>query len=157
VARGPLTKGEAILQTHLIDQKSTEEGLAYSITPGMRAVTLGINRISAASYLILPGDWVDILVTMDIIREVGGRREQATQTNYVLENVEVLAVGTQMRRNVSEQGKEQQTIILQVAPEDAPKLILASEVGSIKLLLRSPRDDKQVGLLSATLEDITGK
>lgn len=145
----PLTKGEGILNTHLMDQSSTEEGLAYALVPGMRALTLGINQISAINYLILPGDRVDILVTINT--------NETTQTSYVLENIEVLALGAQMTRNIQDQGREQQTITLQVNPADAPKLVLASEAGNIRMLLRSPREEGRVGERRINLQELLGR
>ncbi|KUO51459.1 MAG: hypothetical protein APF76_13935 [Desulfitibacter sp. BRH_c19] len=142
----PLTMGEALLGTHLMDQESTEEGLAYAVTPGMRAVTLGINQVSSLNYLILPGDRVDIIVTLDT--------NDITQTSFILENIEVLALGSQLARDILEQGKEQQTITLQINPTEAPKLVLASEVGTIRMLLRSPRDEGRVGERPITLEEL---
>lgn len=145
----PLTKGEGILSTHIMDQFSTEEGLAYALAPGMRALTLGINQVSALNYLILPGDRVDILVTIST--------NEVTQTSYVLENIEVLALGTQMVRNIQDQGREQQTITLQVKSADAPKLVLASEAGNIRMLLRSPREEGRVGEGHITLQELLGR
>ncbi|MBS3969944.1 MAG: Flp pilus assembly protein CpaB [Clostridia bacterium] len=145
----PLTKGEGILGTHIMDQFSTEEGLAYALSPGMRALTLDINQVSALNYLILPGDKVDILVTINT--------NETTQTSYVLENIKVLALGTQMVRNIQDQGREQQTITLQVNPTNAPKLVLASEAGNIRMLLRSPREEGRVGEGRITLQELLGR
>ena len=67
------------------------------------------------------------------------------QTNTVLENVAVIAVGKNLDRSNTSDTQTAQVITLLVSPDDAQKLALASQEGRIQLSLRNPLDTKKGG------------
>jgi len=136
---------------------SGAEGIAATILPGMRAVSISFTDSSGVSGLMQPRSRVDVLFT-----RTGTITEAMTVT--VLEDVTVLSVG----RNVEVQPTAtnvktavrpptgNQTATLMVTPEQAQKLELAKNQGKISLALRNPSDRGVRGdeNKAATIEEI---
>ena len=133
---------EEILPHKLADKKDTGVGLAYSIPASKRAVSIPIDSVSGVAGYIEVGNHVDIIATLDLkVVETG---EELTFSVVTLQDIEVLAVG-----NKAEVGKEAgaKTLTLAVSLSDARPLVLASERGSLRLLLR-PAVDKSTESLA---------
>jgi len=109
-------------------------GLSVRIPEDMRAASVNVNVASGVSGFVLPGDRVDVMVTVD--RGVA-KREAITKT--ILQNVEVLAAGAKTEAK-SENTIQVQTVTLMTDPEGAQKLALATQEGSLHLALRNPED-----------------
>jgi pilus assembly protein CpaB len=142
VGRGvilPVSKGEFLLPSKLAAENAGA-GLPSLIPPGMRAVSVRVNDVVSVAGFVTPGTRVDVLLTGNPT----GASEP--QTGTVLENVEVVAVGQKLERNVSGDAQSAPVITLLVSPDDAQKLTLASTQGRIQLSLRNPVDVKQQDL-----------
>src|SRR5438093_11347739 len=63
-------------------------GLSMLIRPTMRAVSMEVNQVSGVSGFVLPGDRVDVLVTVD---PPNATSNPVTKT--LLQNIEILAAG----------------------------------------------------------------
>jgi len=109
-------------------------GLSVRIPEDMRATSVNVNIASGVSGFVLPGDRVDVMVTVD---RAGGEREAITKT--ILQNVEVLAAGAKTQAQ-SEKAIQVQSVTLMTGLEGAQKLALASQEGSLHLALRNPED-----------------
>lgn len=129
-----IEKGETILSHRLGSEK--EEGVYVSrkVKEGYRAVTIGVNINQSVSNLIEPEDQVDVVFTKVIKDAVN---QAIPQSVILLEKARVLAVGRKMQ--TPEQTKEPYTeyssVTLELKPEDALKLVNASEEGKIHLIL----------------------
>ena len=144
VGRGvilPVNKGECFLPKSLAAENAGA-GLPALIPPGMRAVSVRVNEVVSVAGFVTPGTRVDVLLTGNPT----GSGE--SQTNTVLENVEVVAVGQKLERNSSGDPQSAAVITLLVSPDDAQKLTLASSQGRIQLSLRNPVDTKQEEIAS---------
>jgi pilus assembly protein CpaB len=65
MVRRPMTGGEVILPRDIL--RPVERGfLAAVLSPGMRAVTVGVDAITGTAGLIWPGDHVDVMLTQSI-------------------------------------------------------------------------------------------
>jgi pilus assembly protein CpaB len=105
---------------------------------GERAVTVGVSEISGLGGNLMPGDNVDVLVTILSHDEIG-----VSSTFTVLRQVEVMAVGQNIgfeEDDTISGGAISKSVTLKVNPMNAEILTLASEVGSIRLTLRHPDD-----------------
>ncbi|MDK2821783.1 MAG: pilus assembly protein CpaB [Clostridia bacterium] len=133
----PVTAGESIMTNQLLNPKSTKEGLAYIVPIGKRALTIPVDEVSGVAGLIKPGDRVDVIATVVI--------DDEPFTLILLQDVEVLAVGKLMDINTEGSKKpiENNTVTLAVTHAEAKPLMLASQRGAIRLMLRSPLDDTQ--------------
>lgn len=142
VGRGvilPITKGEFLLPNKLAAENAGA-GLPALIPPGMRAVSVRVNEVVSVAGFVTPGARVDVLLTGN------PTSSNEPQTNTVLENVEVVAVGQKLERNTTGDAQSAPVITLLVSPDDAQKLTLASTQGKIQLSLRNPVDTRQESL-----------
>lgn len=132
-------KGQQVLRRAIIQEGESKEGLAYAIPQGKRAVSVAVDEVSGIQGMIRPGDRVDVAATMDF--KVG--ENDISQTSIVIQDIQVLAVGRILdadSRDWAEREGVEKTVTLAVTPKDAQPLILASERGSIRMMLRSPAD-----------------
>lgn len=151
VARRRIMANEPISPEALIQRGDRGIGAAV-ITPGMRALSIPISETSAAGGFIMPGDYVDVVLTANIRSAVDTNKsglsrfdfpDGDTIINYasetVLENVKVLAIDQSLSQNSAEQGPARigRTATLEVTPNNAARLLIASNMGSLTLTLRS--------------------
>jgi len=125
---------EAILESKLAPPGSAG-GFASLIPIGMRAMTVAVNVVSGVSGFILPGTFVDVLVTANTTSQKG----DAT-SKIILENVVVLAVD-QVFEKEDDDPMTVQSVTLLIKPEDTEKLALASTEGELQLTLRNSAEN----------------
>lgn len=151
----PLNLNEPITAPK-ISSLSGAEGVAATILPGMRAVSVPFTDASGVSGLLQPRSRVDVLFT-----RTGSITEAMTVT--VVEDVMVLSVGrvTEVQPTVTNvkaavRPATNQTATLMVTPEQAQKIELAKNQGKISLALRNPADRAVRGEegKAATMEEI---
>jgi len=137
----PLLKGE-ILQEGKLAVEGAGRGLAAIIPEGMRAVTIQTpNVATGVAGFILPGNRVDVLLTMDnhgASDETGGG-----STITLLQNLEILAVDqlTDVPEENIVDTKELRSVTLLVTPAEAARLDLGQNKGTLRLTLRNPTDE----------------
>ena len=127
-ARERLIAGEQILSSRLVLEE-TKTGMSYKVSAGHRAVTVPVNNVSGVAGYILPGDFVDAIVTIE------SEEQEDTITKVVDENIRVLAAG----QYTVEQDREQlvvDTVTLDTSADVVTAIIQASERGSLRLVLR---------------------
>jgi pilus assembly protein CpaB len=132
----PIEKGEFIVADRLAGENGVA-GLSSLIAVGMRAAALRVNDVTAVAGFVTPGSRVDVLVTGNAT----GSGESWSTT--VLQNVAVLATGQSIERHSTGAPQTATVVTLQVSPEDAEKLALASQEARIQLVLRNPVDAVQ--------------
>ncbi len=132
VAIGPFIKGEPIL-INKITERSSE--LNTAIPLGLRAVSIGVDDVTGVSYMIRPGDFVDLILTYEDVHE----KKLCTAT--ILQVVKVIAVGNNFKMS----GKESiySTVTFAVNPEEAEIITFARQKGKISLALR-PIGDRTI-------------
>lgn len=130
VALRSISPGELILKDR-ISGFGGRATLSQIIGSGKRAVTLRVNDVSGAAGFILPGDRVDVLSTIQPTDE-----RIDTLTNILLEDVRVIAID-QLADESQEGAVVAKSATLEVEPEDAQKLALASTIGTLSLTLRN--------------------
>jgi hypothetical protein len=113
------------------------------IPKGLRVVPVKVDNVSGGPGLIMPGDRVDVLV--HLLRNAA-QDVQETTTRTILQNIKVFAVNdvVDVEREKDSKDKEKmtaKTISLLVTPAQGATLTLASEMGKVRLVMRSPDDD----------------
>ncbi len=146
LARTDIYPGEQILQKKLIGKNDPAGGLSAKITPGQRAATIAVDQVSALSGLVTPGDNVDVAVTL--------AGDGGTLTTTVLYNIPVLAINKNTSPNNNKDKANPATATLMLTPTQAQELILATETGAVRLLLRAPADDKAAGIPPSRKNDL---
>jgi pilus assembly protein CpaB len=116
----------------ILEWKITGPGQRASLSAllqeGMTAVTVQVNEILGVAGFVLPGDRVNVLLTRS-------DRDRGEYTDVLMQNVRVLAVN-QLADDKTEKPMVAKAVTLEVSMEDAQKLVLAANVGSISLTLR---------------------
>lgn len=151
VGRGlitPVAMNEPLLTTKLAD-KEAGGGLPIVIPEGMRAVSVKVDEVIGVAGFVTPGTRVDVLVTM-----APGVDKQTNVTRVILQNIQTLAAGQTVQRDVEGKPQTVTVITLLVTPEQAERLTLASSDGRIQLALRNTLDVTETrtpGMRAATL------
>jgi len=154
--RTRLYSGEPVLEAKLFSQGASAQGGSVLIPKGMRVVSVKVDNVSSSSGMILPGDRVDVLVHM-VANEGKGIPQTATRT--VLQDVKVFAVNdlyTRDPRDKDETSISAKTISLLVTPQQAELITLASEVGAIRLTMRSLEDEGATEAGGAAIDELLG-
>lgn len=113
-------------------------GLSSVIPDGYRAMTVKVDDVVGVSGFIQPGTLVDVVVTI-VPPDTARVREKVSK--IVLQNIKVLANGQNIDRPKNERDTERvKAVTLQVTPEQAEKLALASSEGRLQLVMRNTVD-----------------
>lgn len=132
VALSRMTVNEPILD-YKISGPGGRGSLSSVISEGMRATSIRVDEVAGVGGFVLPGDYVDVLVT----REVGdgGRDSRKYVTDTLIQNLKVL--GTDQNANTETSGATVvRTVTLETTPQQAQRLTLGMNVGTLSLTLR---------------------
>ncbi|MGC7847322.1 Flp pilus assembly protein CpaB [Desulforudis sp. 1088] len=144
IARAEIYPGEQILASRFATPENSGNDLALVLQQGERAVSIAIDPVSGVSGMLQAGDKVDVAVTIDV------------STSIVLQNIRVLAVNSGSAAE-NKSGPAANTCVLAVTPKQAEYLILATERGSIRLMLRSPADTAVTQTPAVRVEQLVNK
>jgi pilus assembly protein CpaB len=130
----PISNNEPVL-TAKLSAATTVEGMASTIEPGFRAVSVQITDATGVAGMVQPNSHVDVLFTRP-----GSMAEAVTTT--ILEDVKVLSTGRQLAtgQTADPRAPRSPVVTLVLTPADAQKLELAKNQGKISLSLRNPLD-----------------
>jgi len=156
-----IVRDEPILESKL--NPKGHRGMAAQIPPGMRALTISTpNVASGVAGFILPGNKVDVLLTITSNSSLtftpispndptGGGA-----TTTLLQNVEILAVDQRIEAPAENKvdSKELRSVTLLVTPDQAAKLDLGQNKGTLHLSLRNPNDNNPANARPATMADL---
>jgi pilus assembly protein CpaB len=153
VAKLGILRGEALLERKLAPQ-GTLGGLSAVISEGKRAMTVRVNDVVGVAGFALPGNYVDVMVNAQQEKERGGEDRQISKT--VLEHVLVLAVAQEAGRDDTKP-KVVGAVTLELSPDDAEKLDLARNIGTLSLVLRNQVDQKTAATAGVTRNELFGE
>jgi pilus assembly protein CpaB len=136
-----IKRNELVIESKLAPLGTTSGGVAAVTDVNKRAMSVKVDDVIGVAGFIKPADRVDVMVTIE--PEAG--KQGLTISKMILENVKVLAAGTQMeRKGKDEEPKPVQVITVEVDVEEAEKLALASNQGKLRLALRNPLNSERV-------------
>lgn len=143
-----LNNNEPVISTKL-SAATTTEGMASTIEPGMRAVSVAITDSTGVAGMVVPNSHVDVLFTRP-----GTMAEAVTST--ILENVRVLSTGRQLPTGEKADTRTPRSpvVTLVMSPAEAQKLELAKNQGKISLSLRNPLDTSRAAQASPITTEI---
>lgn len=149
VALAPLSAGLPIVDGSFVEPRVAQESFAQRLGKGMQAVTLAISDVQGVARLVVPGDHVNLMLTTEKPGAGGGAGEKETQ--FVLQNIEVLAVGNSTTLQPGEAAVQAAEVTagqamtvdsglmtFAVPGIDAERVVHSSELGSIHLTLVPP-------------------
>ncbi len=170
--------GEQILSTMVFKAEQTQNGLAYTVGKGMRAVTVPVDQVTGIAGFLKPEDHVDVMAVLDIsavlspeefnqmLADKNGSGEEKPEgtpssgsgqkeeiklffSMILLQDIKVLATGQVMKRDGNDSAPAVvETVTLEVTPEEALRLNYVLNAGNVRLMMRSPGD--------TTLPDLEG-
>lgn len=156
VAREPFVAGEPIARAKIV-ARGNGGPIAAVLEPGMRAVSIAVDQTSDVSGFVLPGDRVDVLVSLSAsVEGGGGNGYQRKASETALRDVRVVAID---QRPDSKDGQPvvARTVTLEVTPKQSEVLALAGDLGKLSLSLRSLVSSLPVKLTAlASAEPTTG-
>ncbi len=120
--------------------------LSSVIDEKMRATTIRVNDVLGVAGFVLPGDHVDVLLTREISKT-------NPITDILFQNVKVLGID-QDANDEREQPGVVRAVTLEVTPEQAQKLVLAQQVGTLSLALRHLTNADAVAARTITVKDL---
>jgi pilus assembly protein CpaB len=130
-AREPITDSK-------LAAEGSAGGLSAVIPEGYRAMTVKVDDVVGVSGFIQPGSLVDVVVVID---PSGGLSGQNPISKIVLQNIKVLANGQNIDQpDNKREANSVRAATLQVTPEQAEKLALASTEGKLQLVMRNSVD-----------------
>src|SRR5262245_48091420 len=129
----PLDRNEPVLRSK-ITGPGQRSSLSALLEEGKRAVTVRVDDVRGVAGFILPGDFVDVVL---IGEDPASQREG--YSDILLHHVKVLAID-QLVNERPEQPTVPKAVTVEVTPEQAQKLVLASNIGKLSLILRQPGD-----------------
>jgi pilus assembly protein CpaB len=137
---------------------AASRSLSFVVPPGKRGIAINVSQVQGAGGLVLPGDYVDILLLVSVEFETtrGDFASREKVDNYLVmtlfQNIEVLAVsqtvvdvvaeatpttsGQRVRNSEARPDPGAATVTLALTPEQAQRIYLAEANGVIRLDVR---------------------
>jgi pilus assembly protein CpaB len=134
----PINRGEPVVEHRLAPNSIKTGGVSAVLKSGKRAVAVKGDKVMGISGFVNPGNRVDVLVTLR------DPKTKLDKTKVVLENIPVLATGTQIQKNEKGDPAPVDVYTLEVSVEEAEKLALAASGGRLQFALRNITDTKPV-------------
>jgi len=125
-------QNEPILQDQVASRDAKSGQGAGGVPAGMRAVSIHVAESSGVIGLLRPGTKVDV--------QAFSRRETKAELRTILQDVEVLEVGTQPE-SAGGNPPPLPVVTVLTRPQDADLIALADSGARIRLALRNPLDD----------------
>jgi pilus assembly protein CpaB len=141
----PVSANEPILSSKLADREGGG-GLPILIPEGMRAISVRVDEVIQVAGFVTAGTRVDVLLTFSL--------DGPTQTRTILQNIQALAAGQTIERDVEGKPQTVSVITLLVTPEQAERLALAANEGRIQLALRNLMDGEEIFTGGARLSNL---
>lgn len=145
VATASIAPGEQIL-AHRFGAVREATSRIHDIPDGLQAISLEVGVPPGVAGFVRPGDRVSILAQLDVDDD---GEEEETRTQYLVQAVEVLAVGQHVVVSTDEgeqesdvrESEERILFTLAVTPDDAEKLAYANWQGSLWFTLLGDDDE----------------
>jgi pilus assembly protein CpaB len=150
--RENVASGEPIRRNAIV-RPGDRDFLQIVLLPGARAIAIPLATGGASTRLLSPGDHVDVILTQTFKNEPSLTRRSVSET--VVESLRVLAIdAADTKATVAGTGFGR-TVTLEVTPQQAEKISVATELGKLSLMLRS-NNPSRAALLSSPGSAKTG-
>ena len=139
IVRRAIMEGEPLTLPKLFEREEATF-LSGMLNPGMRAVAIKVKDVTGVGGFIMPGDHVDIIVTIKWKIDKTARDAGLPFTEYtsetVVQNARVMAID-QAFGDFEENAVKVDTVTVEVTPKQAEVLAVAVGKGDLSLSLRS--------------------
>lgn len=150
--RSAVRAGQPIILTQIV--KPSEAGfLAGALKPGMRAISIKVSEESTAAGFVLPGSYVDLILTQEIAaQDSQAANERRIVGETVLKKIRVLAID-QSTDDITENAVVGDTLTVELSPKQVEALSVAKQMGEITFALRSVANDTEKPRLDNYTQD----
>lgn len=141
-------ENEPITESKLAPVSVTTGGVSAMVSQGKRAIAVAGDKVIGLAGFIQPGNRVDVLVTL---------KSPGTDTfitKVVLENIPILATGTQTLSAFDGKPGPVDVFTLEVTPEEAERVSLAATQGKLHFALRNYTDEADVTTMGTSVAEI---
>jgi pilus assembly protein CpaB len=138
-----IVAGEQLLQKRWVGAEDVAGGRLLRIEPGFQALAIEMDLTRQVAGFVTPGDKVSLVLSM----KRPGPGGDIDRSQFLLQNIQVLAVGATALANAAaqggggrvNQGKGQVAAVTLAVPEDkVERVVYAAENGSIYMTLLAP-------------------
>lgn len=167
-SKDSIMKDEGFHDNNLLSKNENE--ISLNIASNHRAVSINVTGDSAVSDLLKSGDFVDIVSYLPEKKE-GEKIVRPDTSKIILKNIEILAVDKQLTRddtsssassasntsnanNTKDKVPSTFLVTLSVPNDSIEMLILAEDIGSLKLALRPLTPEKDNDTNGAVWQDV---
>jgi pilus assembly protein CpaB len=148
-----VTTGEPIRRSAIV-KPGDRDFLQVVLSPGARAIAIPVATGGASTGLLYPGDRVDVILTQTFKNDSPLARRSVSET--VVESLRVLAVDAADAKPAGAGNGFGRTVTLEVTPEQAEKINVATELGKLSLTLRSLSGSGVAATYSPGMAKVTG-
>jgi pilus assembly protein CpaB len=149
IVLSPFVGDEPIIASK-VSAPNQRASLSTVIGSGKRAVTVAVDDVRGVAGFIFPGDFVDVVLTRT--DNSNGPHDFA---EVILQRIKVLAID-QMAGERQEHPTVAKAVTVEVNPEQALKILLATNVGKLSLTLRQPAEMAMAPDAKVTDRDLFG-
>ncbi len=132
--RTDLAAGDPIRRAVIV-KPGDREFLQFVLSPGARAIAIPVTTGGASTGLLYPGDRVDVILTQKF-GSTGAPLTRSSVSETVVENLRVLVIDALDAKAIAG-NTFGRTVTLEVMPDQAEKISVATELGKLSLTLRS--------------------
>ena len=132
--RSSVMAGEPISRGAIV-KPGDRDFLQVVLSPQARAIAIPVTTGGASTGILYPGDRVDVILTQTFKNDPPLARRSVGET--VVENLRVLAIDALESRPHGTANGFGRTVTLEVTPEQAERVNVATELGKLSLTLRS--------------------
>jgi pilus assembly protein CpaB len=152
-AKERILKDEGFHKDKLVSEINNE--LILKIEENNRAISINVNGSTGVSDLIKQGDFVDVIVSLPEKKD-GQKIVSPDLSRILLQNIQVLAIDKSLYIEDKKRLEipTNYLVTLSVAIIDIEKLILAEDIGKLKLVLRPLRLDNIHKTEGATRDEL---
>lgn len=152
-----LLAGRPLRRSDVLDDRPRD--LATELTPGNRALTVDIDEVNSFAQMLRPGNEVDLYL---IAQNASGQAGDGQEIRPLLPKVRVVATGQTIAGEVQMEAAPGQAprpvsysnITLDVSPEQAVRIALATQVGKLRAVLRKHDEENDVTMAEMSAQEL---
>jgi pilus assembly protein CpaB len=149
IVLSPFVRNEPIVASK-ISAPNGRASLSTVIAEGKRAVTVAVDDVRGVAGFIFPGDFVDIALT-----RTNNNNGPQNFSEVILQHVKVLAID-QLAGERQDHPTVVKAVTVEVTEEEALKILLATNIGRLSLILRQSTESAMAPDMRITDHDLYG-
>ncbi len=118
--------------------RTATQGLPARVRPGMRAVSIALDRVKGVSNLLQAGDRVDVIAVLP------PRGDQGPRSATIIRDTRVLSIGMNIDATPgatpAPDSQQYTTATLELTPKQADLIAMADVGSTLRLALRPPKE-----------------